>query len=409
MTTPTRSSRTAYSPIDERAGRQDYDAQRTSGNTNDLRGKVIRIHPEDDGTYTVPAGNLFAPGTEKTRPEIYAMGFRNPFRIGTDPKTNTLYVGDYGPDANADNPNRGPRGLWSSGTSSRPGNYGWPYCTGTNEAYNDYTFPSGPSGAKFDCAAPVNNSPNNTGLTNLPPVVPATVDYGYAGDARYPEIGGGGAPMGGPVYRYDADVNSNRKWPAYYDGKALLGEWNQNKMYTMQVTPDGKSLVDINQLLTGMSMIRPMDFEFGPDGALYLIEWGSGFGGNNDNSGVYRIDYTAGDRAPIAAAVRQPDLGSGAADCHLLQRRLPGPGRWHAHLRVDVRRRADLHRGQPDPHVRRRRATSPPSSPSPTPRVVRRWPTCRSPWATPPRRSPSSSRRTAGSSTGATRSDTPSR
>ncbi|MEW2431512.1 ThuA domain-containing protein [Micromonospora sp. NPDC047644] len=298
----------SYSPLDERAGRQDYDAQRTSANTNDLRGKVIRIHPEDDGTYTVPSGNLFPAGTEKTRPEIYAMGFRNPFRIGTDPKTNTLYVGDYGPDANTDNPNRGPRGLveWNIVT---PGNYGWPYCTGTNEAYNDYTFPSGPSGPKFDCAAPVNNSPNNTGLTNLPPVVPATVDYGYAGDARYPEIGGGGAPMGGPVYRYDADLNSNRKWPAYYDGKALLGEWNQNKMYTMQVTPDGKSLVDINQLLTGMSMIRPMDFEFGPDGALYLIEWGSGFGGNNDNSGVYRIDYTAGDRAPIAAASANPTSG----------------------------------------------------------------------------------------------------
>ncbi|WP_328533448.1 ThuA domain-containing protein [Micromonospora zamorensis] len=298
----------AYSPLDERPGRQDYDSQRTSANTNDLRGKVIRIHPEDDGTYTVPTGNLFAPGTEKTRPEIYAMGFRNPFRIGTDPKTDTLYVGDYGPDANANNPDRGPRGLveWNVVT---PGNYGWPYCTGTNEAYNDYTFPSGPSGPKFDCAAPVNNSPNNTGLTNLPPVVPATVDYGYAGDARYPEIGGGGAPMGGPAYRYDADLNSNRKWPAYYDGKALLGEWNQNKMYTMQVTPDGKSLVDINQLLTGMKMVRPMDFEFGPDGALYLIEWGTGFGGNNDDSGIYRIDYTAGDRAPIAAASANPTSG----------------------------------------------------------------------------------------------------
>ncbi|MGC4767724.1 ThuA domain-containing protein [Micromonospora sp. DT44] len=298
----------AYAPLDERPGRQDYDSQRTSANTNDLRGKVLRIHPEDNGTYTVPSGNLFAAGTEKTRPEIYAMGFRNPFRIGTDPKTDTLYVGDYGPDANANNPDRGPRGLveWNVVT---PGNYGWPYCTGTNEAYNDYTFPSGPSGPKFDCAAPVNNSPNNTGLTNLPPVVPATVDYGYAGDARYPEIGGGGAPMGGPAYRYDANLNSTRKWPAYFDGKALLGEWNQNKMYTMQMTADGKSLVDINQLLPGMSMIRPMDFEFGPDGALYLIEWGSGFGGNNDNSGVYRIDYTAGDRAPIAAAAANPTSG----------------------------------------------------------------------------------------------------
>ncbi|MDG4773054.1 ThuA domain-containing protein [Solwaraspora sp. WMMD792] len=299
----------AYSPLDERAGRQDYDAQRTSGNTNDLRGKVIRIHPEDDGTYTIPDGNLFAPGTAQTRPEIYAMGFRNPFRIGMDLATDTLYVADYGPDANSDNPDRGPRGLVEWNIVDTPGNYGWPYCTGTNEAYNDYQFPSGPSGAKFDCSAPVNDSPNNTGLTELPPAIPATVDYGYSGDPRYPEIGGGGAPMGGPVYRYDAELASDRKWPAYYDGKALLGEWNQSKMYTMQVSSDATELVDINQLLTGMSFVRPMDFEFGPDGALYLIEWGSGFGGNNDDSGVYRIDYIAGSRAPIAEASATPTSG----------------------------------------------------------------------------------------------------
>ncbi|MEV0807535.1 ThuA domain-containing protein [Micromonospora sp. NPDC050200] len=299
----------AFTPIDERPGRQDYDAQRTSGNTNDLRGKVLRIHPEDDGTYTVPAGNLFAPGTAKTRPEIYAMGFRNPFRIGIDPATDTVYVADYGPDAGAANPNRGPEGTVEWNIVDRPGNYGWPYCTGANYAYNDYQFPSGPSGAKFDCAAPVNDSPNNTGLTNLPPAIPATVDYDYSGNPRFPEIGGGGAPMGGPVYRYDADNPSKRKWPAYYDGKALFGEWNQSKMYTMQVGATGRTLVDINQLLTGMTFIRPMDFEFGSDGALYLIEWGSGFGGNNDNSGVYRIDYVAGDRAPIAQASAEPTSG----------------------------------------------------------------------------------------------------
>ncbi|MEV4345024.1 ThuA domain-containing protein [Actinoplanes sp. NPDC049596] len=299
----------AYTPIDERAGRQDYDAQRSAGNTNDLRGKVLRIHPEDDGTYTVPAGNLFPPGTAKTRPEIYGMGFRNPFRIGTDPKTGVLYVGDYGPDASTANPNRGPEGTVEWNIVSTAGNYGWPYCTGANYAYNDYQFPSGPSGAQFDCAAPVNNSPNNTGLTNLPPAVAATVDYDYGGNPRFPEIGGGGAPMGGPVYRYDAASASDRKWPAYYDGKALFGEWNQSKMYAMQLTADGKSLVDINQLLPGMGFIRPMDFEFGPDGALYLIEWGSGFGGSNDDSGVYRIDYVAGDRAPIAAASATPTSG----------------------------------------------------------------------------------------------------
>lgn len=299
----------SFTPIDERPGRQDYDAQRTSGNTNDLRGKVIRITPQPDGTYTIPEGNLFPPGTEKTRPEIYAMGFRNPFRIGIDPATDTLYVADYGPDAGAANPDRGPEGTVEWNAISQPGNYGWPYCHGANYAYNDYQFPSGPSGPKFDCEAPVNDSPNNTGLTNLPPAIPATVDYDYSGNPRFPEIGGGGAPMGGPVYRYDPENPSERKWPAYYDGKAMFGEWNQSKMYAFQVGADGRSLVDINQLLAGMTFVRPMDFEFGPDGALYLIEWGSGFGGNNDDSGVYRIEYVAGDRAPIAVATGNPTSG----------------------------------------------------------------------------------------------------
>ncbi len=299
----------SFTPIDERPGRQDFDAQRTSGNTNDLRGKVLRIHPEPDGSYTVPTGNLFPAGTALTRPEIFAMGFRNPFRIGIDPATDTLVVADYGPDAPAANPNRGPEGTVEWNIVKQPGNYGWPYCHGNNYAYNDFTFPSGPSGAPFNCAAPVNDSPNNTGLTNLPPAIAPTVDYDYSGNPLFPEIGGGGAPMGGPIYRYDGDNPSDRKWPAYFDGKALFGEWNQSKMYAFQVNDAVDDLVDINELLPDLSFIRPMDFEFGPDGAMYLIEWGTGFGGNNDDSAVYRVDYIAGDRAPIAVASGTPTSG----------------------------------------------------------------------------------------------------
>jgi len=43
--------------------------------------KILRIHPQPDGTYTIPSGNLFPPGTPLTRPEIYVMGCRNPFRM----------------------------------------------------------------------------------------------------------------------------------------------------------------------------------------------------------------------------------------------------------------------------------------------------------------------------------------
>src|SRR5690606_11879968 len=72
-----------YTPIDERAGRRIYDAQRTSANTDDLRGKILRIKPDGDGSYSVPEGNLFTPDSLH-RAEIYTMGHRNPFRIHVD-------------------------------------------------------------------------------------------------------------------------------------------------------------------------------------------------------------------------------------------------------------------------------------------------------------------------------------
>ena len=99
-----------YVPLDERPDRNPaFDAQRTSANTNDLRGKILRITPKAGGGYTIPEGNLFAPGTPKTRPEIYSMGWRNPFRIEIDPDTDDLWVADYSPDARDRQPEPRPR------------------------------------------------------------------------------------------------------------------------------------------------------------------------------------------------------------------------------------------------------------------------------------------------------------
>jgi cytochrome c len=291
-----------YTPIDERPERAAWDAQRSAGNTDSLSGKVLRIHPKANGSYTIPAGNLFPPGTARTRPEIYGMGFRNPFRIGIDPKTGKVMVANYGPDAVTASPSRGPENTVEWNILNKPGNYGWPYCIGDNKPYIDYDFATGESGAAFDCAAPVNDSPNNTGLTALPPAIPATVYYHYDGDPAFPELGGGGAPMAGPVYRYDPHLTSKRKWPAYWDGKAIFGEWGQNTLYSFQLSRDATRLLDINRIFPSMSFLRPMDLKFGPDGALYLIEWGSGFGGDNTDSGIYRIDYVQGNRAPVDKA-----------------------------------------------------------------------------------------------------------
>ena len=91
---PNASGHSGYAPMDYRSAER-WDARKTSANTADLRGKVLRIKPSlaaiasdsppaAGSTYSIPEGNLFAPGTPKTRPEIYAMGFRQPFTLHTD-------------------------------------------------------------------------------------------------------------------------------------------------------------------------------------------------------------------------------------------------------------------------------------------------------------------------------------
>ena len=219
-------------------------------------------------------------------------------------------MGDYGPDAGTTNPNRGPQGSVEFNVLSKAGNYGWPYCIRDNVAYNDYNFATKVSGAKFNCAAPVNDSPNNTGLTNLPPAIGASAWMGYGDqDPRFtPTLGTGGAPMGGPRYHFDPTLSSDRKFPAYYDNKWFVGEWNNGWIKTADLTDDGK-ISKFDNFAVGTGYKRPMDIKFGPDGALYVIEWGSGFNGDNADSGVYRIDYVAGDKAPIADATGTPTTG----------------------------------------------------------------------------------------------------
>ncbi|MFB6721257.1 ThuA domain-containing protein [Kribbella sp. NPDC056345] len=288
-----------YSPIDERAGRSAWDSQGSSANSNVLNGKILRIHPEADGTYTIPDGNMFAPGTAKTRPEIYAMGFRNPFRIGIDPTTNHLFVADYGPDAGQVSPTRGPDGRVEWDVIDKPGFYGWPYCVGANTPYNDHDFATGTSGATFNCNAPVNNSPNNTGINQLPAAIPASLWMGKS-TTGVPEIGGSGAPMTSGAYKFDAASTSDRKWPAYFDGKAVFADWNDSRLFSVQLNDARTGVNDVSRMLQKLNFIRPHALQFGQDGALYVIEWGSGFGGNNADSGIYRIDYVQGNRAPIA-------------------------------------------------------------------------------------------------------------
>jgi cytochrome c len=295
-------------PLDERPDHNPaFDAQRTAGNSNDLRGKVLRIKPGATGGYTIPAGNMFAPGTAKTRPEIYAMGFRNPFRMSVDKATGVVYLGDYGPDAGTADPQRGPAGTVAFDRITGPGFFGWPYCSNYNTPYQEFTFPNGPSAGPYNCAGgPTNNSPNNTGITTLPPSKAGWLPYGGQGPWR-PELGGGG-PMGGPVYNFNPALVSDVKFPASYNGKVFLGEFTSRWIKAVTLNGDGTAGAIDAFPWTGTAI---MDMEFGPDGALYVLDYGTGWFGGDANSALYRIEYNSGgNRAPIAQASATPSAGA---------------------------------------------------------------------------------------------------
>ncbi len=284
-----------YAPLDNRPGLHQYDARRSAGNTNDLRGKILRIKLNEDGTYAIPEGNLFPKNDPKSKPEIYVMGNRNPYRISVDQKTGFLYWGEVGPDANNDDESRGPRGYDEINQARKAGNFGWPLFIGNNYPYRAYDFTNGISGAAFDPAVGINNSPNNTGLNQLPPAQPAYIWYPYAESKEFPQVGGGGrTAMAGPVYWPKAGVPA---YPSYYNGKLLIYEWVRGWVKAVTMSPTGDYL-SMEPFLGNISLAAPIDMELGPDNKLYILEYGKGWFAKNPDAGLVRIDYLDGNRPP---------------------------------------------------------------------------------------------------------------
>jgi glucose/arabinose dehydrogenase len=318
----------------EYAGLSFQDARRTSGNTNDLNGKIVRIHPEPDGTYTIPDGNLFPPGTAKTRPEIYVMGVRNISRLQIDPKTQWLTAAWVGPDAAAPSPDLGPAKYETATIITEAGNHGWPYCMGNRQPYRDRSnTDAAVLTGWYDCDNPKNESPRNTGLVDLPPIKDNMIWYSpdgggpvfpkrpgsdiptyKAADATYTQPylrGGGQAVMSGPTYHRDlADPASTVAWPAYWNDKWFIGDQsNATNRVAVTVDQPGKPPAHAESLRaiipaggTGTTLQSWMDAKFGPDGALYVLDYGGGFFTLHANQKLLRITYQGGAPTPAPAA-----------------------------------------------------------------------------------------------------------
>jgi cytochrome c len=291
---------TSSSQTDERPGRAAWDDQGGTANSNSLEGKILRIHPEPDGTYTIPKGNLFAPGTPKTRPEIYSMGHRNVWRVSVDSQTGFIYWGEVGPD-NREDGEVGPRGYDEFNQARGPGFFGWPYFVG-DQSFPVWDYATGKPQAKRDPRKPVNTSPNNTGVQELPPMSPPFIYYHGGQMDRFPALGTGGrCAIGGPIYHRVDFKEPKRPWPAYFEGKWIVAEFSRRLILSVGMESNG-DFQSMERLVPDYRPVEPIDLKFGPDGDLYVLEYGGRWFQASPDAKLVRIEYEAGNRKPIAMA-----------------------------------------------------------------------------------------------------------
>ena len=271
-----------YSPRDYRPGKEYNNADLTSQNVADRRGKLLRIDVADvnsDGDL-VPPDNPFI-GVKNADPFVYAMGFRSNYRFEVNPQTGTAYVGNVGPDGKYPDPTRGPAAHDELEVVPPGGgtNHGWPRCIANNIAYNDYNWQTQQAGAPMSCA----------GMT------PAALYYTYQPSPTSPwlQTGTGGtctAIMGGSIY--DRPESGALSLPERFDDHLLWMEWCRGAVVSTPINDDGTldtDVPDVKVIFTGLA--TPADATVGPDGALYVAEYGGGLY-NGANGRISRLHCT---------------------------------------------------------------------------------------------------------------------
>ena len=90
----------------------------------------------------------------------------------------------------------------------------------------------------------------------------------------------------------------------------LLYEWTRDYIKGIRLEPDGE-LASIEDVIPSIVTDNPMDMEFGPDGALYVLEYGDGYFAENPDAQLSRIDFigAGGNRSPVPAVSATPTNG----------------------------------------------------------------------------------------------------
>jgi hypothetical protein len=231
-------------------------------------------------------------------PPGQAAGTGGVHRMAVDEATGFTFVGNVGPDANNDDPARGPRGYDEVETIPPGGgtNHGWPRCIGDNIPYVDWDYAAGAGRGLLSCEG----------------MAPADIFYPYAESTRWPVLGNGSrTAIGGVVYRYQGE--GPYRLPDTYQGKFLFMEWARDRIWSVPIVEDPESpnhgrmdTANMTQIASGL--ISPIDAAVGPDGAVYIAEYGLTFY-LNPNSRISRIVPKQPAEAPPPGSPQRADGG----------------------------------------------------------------------------------------------------
>lgn len=194
----------------------------TGQDCSDLLSSVLRIdiNPKDPGkSYAIPPDNPFI-GMPDVRPEIWAYGFRNPWRMSFDRKTGDLWLGDVGWE------------LWEMVHKiEKGGNYGWSIMEARQPIKADQKI--GPT-------------PIRPPAIELPHTIAASVTGGY-------------------VYR-------GKKLPELV-GSYIFGDWETRRIWAARFEDD--RLKEMPEIVK--PMVRPSAFGEDNDGEIYYADYDTGF------------------------------------------------------------------------------------------------------------------------------------
>jgi cytochrome c len=264
-----------------------------SSNTHSLRGGVFRIHPDNSAKgYSIPKGNFgeyFADqfttqgksasliaqykDTTKVSPEVYIKGTRSNYSIAVHPTKRWLAWGEVNYNSGDDEFN----------LVTHPAFTGFPYYHSNNKAVPG-------SSASQSATAPMNNSPFNSGVKELPAVTPPVLWYGNSITATTVKLN---VAIGGPIYVYDRNLKSSTKFPPHFHNNWLIFSEGSSEMDFVPLDSTSVTVKGTPTKVNGgifPTFRNPINAKYGPEGSLYVMNY-SGSNYSTDNPGIVKIDY----------------------------------------------------------------------------------------------------------------------